>query len=410
MMAAAAMFWTVWMAAAGDPSTTAPSTARAGGATVRFATFNIQELNAVKLGQVDSAGRGANPQLRKAAEIVQRVRPDVLLINEIDYDGPRQRNAALFRDRYLRIGQNDQAPLDYPYIFFAPVNTGVPTGRDLDHDGKTNGPADAFGFGRYPGEYGMALYSRFPIDVSSARTFQKLLWKDVPGHMMPDGRDDRPTFYLPEQAAILRLSSKSHWDAPVRIGRTIVHVLASHPTPPVFDGPEDRNGRRNHDEIRFWADYLTGGTAAGYIVDDQSRRGGLPADALFIVMGDLNSDPVKMDPQTAYRFPCIQQLLRHSRVQDLKPTSPGGTTVAGDQATSTNGSGGGHPARLTPSAERATWTSNFGRVDYVLPCRELTVHAAGVFWPAADDALHALVGPPDPASDHRLVWVDIARP
>ena len=55
---------------------------------------------------------------------------------------------------------------------------------------------------------------------------------------------------------MFRLSSKSHWDVPIRIGRETVHFLVSHPTPPVFDGPEDRNGTRNHDEIRFWADYV----------------------------------------------------------------------------------------------------------------------------------------------------------
>jgi hypothetical protein len=38
-----------------------------------------------------------------------------------------------------------------------------------------------------------------------------------------------------------------------------VHFLVSHSTLPVFDGPEDRNGRRNFDEIRFWADYISPG-------------------------------------------------------------------------------------------------------------------------------------------------------
>ena len=38
-------------------------------------------------------------------------------------------------------------------------------------------------------------------------------------------------------------------------GKTF-HLLASHPTPPVFDGDEDRNGKRNHDEVRLIADYI----------------------------------------------------------------------------------------------------------------------------------------------------------
>ena len=71
--------------------------------------------------------------------------------------------------------------------------------------------------------------------------------------------------HLPEEEEleVVRLSSKSHWDVPVKVGGHTVHVLASHPTPPTFDGEEDRNGRRNHDEIRFWADYVSPGKAEG---------------------------------------------------------------------------------------------------------------------------------------------------
>ena len=53
------------------------------------------------------------------------------------------------------------------------------------------------------------------------------------------------------------------------VGKT-VHFLVSHPTPPVFDGPEDRNGTRNFDEIRFWADYVIP-SRSGYIYDDNGQ-------------------------------------------------------------------------------------------------------------------------------------------
>jgi endonuclease/exonuclease/phosphatase family metal-dependent hydrolase len=358
--------------------------------TVRFAAFNVWQLSATKLEQVDADGHGTHPQLRNAAEIIQRIRPDVLLINEIDFD-EQGRSAAAFRDRYLKIGQNGQQPLDYPHTFFAPVNTGVPSGHDLDNDGSTRGPADAFGYGRYPGQYGMALYSKHPIDEQAARTFQKLLWKTMPKNLMPDGQQGRPAWYSPEEIAILRLSSKSHWDVPVKIGDQVVHVLASHPTPPVFDGPEDANGRRNFDEIRLWADYLTGGATAEYIVDDRGRRGGLPRNALFVIVGDLNADPVKDKP--AYDQLPIAQLLRHPRVQDPVPKSDGAAA---------------HMASYP--GDKATPTSNFGRVDYVLPSKGLTVEASGVFWPAPDDPLHKLVAERESSSDHHLVWVDIVIP
>jgi len=356
--------------------------------TVRIATFNVRELSTRKLDQVDAEGRGANPQLRRAAQIIQRVRPDVLLINEIDFDARQRRNATLFAQRYLKVSQNGQEPIDYRYLFFDPVNSGIPTGHDLDNDGDPDGPADAFGYGRYPGQYGMALYSRYPIEAEAARTFQNFLWKDMPDNLMPDGRHDKPAWYSPDQTAILRLSSKSHWDVPVRIGDRVLHVLASHPTPPAFDGPEDRNGRRAFDEIRLWADYLTGGQAARYLTDDRGGCGGLAADASFVICGDLNADPVK--DRRAYGRPVIDQLLRHPRVEDPTPKSDG--------------------AALHPKAypgEKTTRTCDFGRIDYVLPSKDLAVRGSGVFWPGPNDPLRPLVDDPEPSSDHRLVWVDV---
>ncbi len=364
-----------------------PDTARE---TVRFATFNIWELRAPKLDQVDAAGVGTNPQLRGAAEIIQRVRPDVLLVNEIDFDAGRRLNARKFVDRYLKVSQNGQQPIDYQHIFFEPVNTGVPTGSDLNNDGTTDGPEDAFGYGRYPGQYGMALYSRFPLDSKAARSFQVFLWKDMPGNLLPDGSGDKPSFYSPEEVAVLRLSSKSHWDVPVRIGDAVVHVLASHPTPPVFDGVEDHNGRRCFDEIRFWADYISGARRAAYLVDDRGRRGGLADGALFVIMGDLNADPLK--DNAAYGQPAVVQLLNHPGVQDVEPRKQEPVESTGPP---------GYPERRT---------CDFGRIDYVLPSAKFEIRGSGVYWPDRGHPEHDLVARPESSSDHRLVWVDAAMP
>ena len=83
----------------------------------------------------------------------------------------------------------------------------------------------------------------------------------MPGALLPDdpATPAPADWYSPEELAVFRLSSKSHWDLPIDIDGRTVHFLVSHPTPPVFDGPEDRNGTRNFDEIRFWADYVTPG-------------------------------------------------------------------------------------------------------------------------------------------------------
>lgn len=354
---------------------------------VRIAVFNVYELTRAKLDEVDAAGRGRNTQLRHAAEVLQRVRPDVLVINEIDFSTTSD-VARDFLERYLKVGQGGQAPLDFEFVFARPVNTGVPSGLDLNRDGDQTDPEDAFGYGRYPGQYGMAIFSRFPIESAAARTFQTLLWQRMPGHLMPDGLDGRPAYYSPESAARLRLSSKSHWDVPLLIGKHRVHLLASHPVPPIFDGPEDFNGRRNFDELRFWVDYLNGGDQAAYIVDDAGVGGGLPAKSSFVILGDLNADPLLSEK--VYGRTAIAGLLEHPRVFDPQPKSDGR-----DES-----------KRPYPGDPRSK-TSDYGRIDYVLPSRDLEVSGSGVFFPAAGKELRPLVEGEQRASDHRLVWLDL---
>ncbi len=376
------------LAACSVRPTTVP--AATGKPILRVATFNIWELSREKLDQSSAEGRWDHPQLASAAEIVQRIRPDVLLINEIDFDAETREIPRLFVERYLQVGQTGQEPIDYPHVFFEPSNTGVPSGHDFDNDGKSDGPADAYGFGRYPGQYAMALLSRLPIDQDGVRTFQKLLWRDMPGNLMPDGLDGRPDWYSAGETQIFRLSSKSHWDVPVRVGDTTLHVLASHPTPPSFDGDEDRNGRRNFDEIRLWTDYLTGGEAVAYLVDDAGRTGSLPAGAHFVVIGDLNADPWG---DAAFGRTAISQLLEHPRIQDPEPRGSGGAAVD-------------RPYEGAPELR----TAAYGRIDYVLPSRTLKVKDTAVFWPGPGDPLRHLVAGDRRASDHALVWVDIGFP
>ena len=211
---------------------------------LRVATYNAS-LNRDEAGALlRDLETGEDPQIRAVSEVVQINNPDVLLINEFDLD-EEHRGLDLLRRNYLEISQNGRTPVFYPYAYTAPVNTGVPSGFDLDGDGTIGGPEDAWGFGEFPGQYGMAILSRHPILTEEIRTFQTLRWQTMPSNLLPTD------FYGPEISSQLRLSSKSHWDVPVRIGSTTIHLLAAHPTPPNFDGPEKRNQRRNHDEIRL---------------------------------------------------------------------------------------------------------------------------------------------------------------
>jgi len=394
----------------------APAAAAAEG--VRFATFNAS-LNRSAEGQlVDHLSNPgvddvARRQIRNVAEVIQRVRPDVLLINEFDYV---EDDVALdlFHDNFLMVGQNGAAPISYPYRFTAPSNTGIPSGRDLNKNGTVGGPDDAFGFGFFPGQYGMAVYSKYPIDPMGIRTFQGFLWKDMPGAMLPVLPSTGEPWYDEGDLAVFRLSSKSHWDVPIRIGRHAVHFLTAHPTPPVFDGPEDRNGTRNHDEIRLWADYLLPGRHSSYIYDDQGRRGGLRPGSFFVVAGDYNSDPFDGDsvPGSA------QLLLEHPLVNTkLTPTSAGAVEAAELQGRANLDHRGPHEHDTADFNDAAPGNL---RVDYVLPHKALRLLDAGVFWPEQADPLSRLTGVFQsnpwgpvggfPTSDHRLVWIDVAVP
>jgi hypothetical protein len=372
--------------------------------TIRFATFNAS-LNRNEAGQlVNDLSTPDNAQAKAVAEIIQRTRPEVLLINEFDFvEGGVA--VQLFQKNYLSVSQNGAEPIQYRYRFIAPSNTGIPSGFDLNNDGSVGGPDDAFGFGFFPGQFGMAVYSQYPIDRGRIRTFQTFLWKDMPGALLPDdpATDAPADWYSPEELEVFRLSSKSHWDIPIKSGDKLIHFLVSHPTPPVFDGPEDRNGRRNHDEIRFWADYITP-SQSGYIYDDEEKTGGLREGDWFVIAGDMNADPFDGDSVPG----AAQQLLDHPLVNtELTPSSAGGPEQAELQG-GVNETHEGDPAFDT--ADFAEPPGNL-RVDYVLPQEDLQIEDAAVFWPTTDDPLFRLVGTfPFPSSDHRLVWIDVRVP
>ncbi len=416
-----------------DPSSPFNQLARASGCTeggpvgsIRFAQFNAS-LNRSAAGQlVSDLTTPDSPQPQIIAEIIQRVNPDVVLINEFDYDDAEVA-AELFRDHYLAVSQNGVPGVVYPFIYVAPSNTGIDSGFDFDNNGQTGDPGDAFGFGFFPGQFGMVLYSKFPIDEANVRTFQNFLWADMPGALLPDDptTPDPADFYSAAELEVFRLSSKSHWDIPINFHGRTIHALASHPTPPVFDPPEiDFNGRRNNDEIRFWADYVVPG-AGDYIYDDNefaaagnttptTPSGGLNPSASFVIMGDQNSDPNDGDSVPG----AIDQILLLDQVNTtITPSSLGGPDAAARQ-------GGANSTHLSdPAFDTADFNDDPApgnlRADYVVPSSDLTILEAEVFWPLPGDPLFDIVGDFDPnldrdlfpsgfiSSDHRLIWIDL---
>ena len=356
---------------------------------IRVMTFNIED---VRHSDAEASG---NARLERIAEVIQRVRPNIVLLNEIEeHHGSGQSTAQAFTENYLMVPQAEGLDsIDFESLT-PRSNTGISTGLDLDRSGAVASVVpfksipqtaeqrayggDCFGFGGFPGQYGMSLLvdPRLTIDLEGIRTFQKFLWKDLPRAIAPTDPDGS-AYYSDEAWEIFRLSSKTFADVPIEFSNgAVIHVLISHPTPPAFDGVEMRNKHRNRDEIRLIRAYIDGDDA---IYDDDGVDGGMEDGAPFVILGDLNADPVDGssigDPIVDFLFGCDQV------GEDVAPRS------------------GIHVHRLDP-----TDTSSFRlRVDYVLPSSDLRVLDSGVWRYGVHD-------PGGFASDHFPVWADLILP
>lgn len=309
-------------------------------------------------------------QIDAALAIMAEVKPDIIVLTNVDHDFDGLALAALQRRVAAMIPGIDHA-------FALTPNTGLPTGYDLDRNGRLGEARDAQGYGRFRGDGGMAILSRWPINSAAVTDLSALIWADQPFATLPEG------YFTAEEKKDLRLSTTGHWIVPVAAPGGAIDLLAFSATPPVFDGPEDRNGLRNRDELRLWTAVLDG--AFGAIAND------------FVVIGNSNLDPVDGDG-----FPdAMRAFLADPRLQDPLPASDGAA-----QAADTAHQG-------DPAFDTADWDDTGPgnlRVSYVLPSASLRIADAGVFWPAPDDPKAALMGDDGlAAGPHRLVWVDVSR-
>lgn len=295
-----------------------------------------------------------SPAVTAAAGAIRALDADVLLLTGIDHDTRLVMLDAL-------AGRLAAAGAAYPHRFALPPNAGMPTGLDLDRDGRRGGPRDAMGYGRFHGQGGIALLSRLPVLASEDYT--AFLWADLPGALLP------PETGAAERA-MQRLSSSNHWRVDLGLpsgGR--LGLLAFAATPPVFDGPEDRNGRRNHDEAAFWLRLMDG--ALPFAAPEPP----------FVILGDANLDPEDGDGRPG----ALRALLADPRLQDPRPR---GAPAHDDP---------GHKG--DPGLDTAIYPKGPGglRVDYILPSAGLTVLGAGL-------------GAPVAGSRHLPVWVDLDLP
>lgn len=298
--------------------------------------------------------KGEDTQLAAIAAVIGQVGPDVLLLTDFDFD----------HDGLALLAFNQSLSDPFAYWQSLPSNAGTPTGLDMDQNGRSGEPRDAQGYGRFAGDGGLAVLSQVPL--GAVTDFSDLLWRDLPEATLPQTSDGP---FLPDDVlAVQRLSSTGHWIVPILPqGGTAFHLLAWSATPPVFDGPEDRNGLRNRDELRLWEHVIDG------------KLGTVPT--WFVVAGNANLDPQKGEGDRA----AMATFLSDQRLHDP-----------------------------LPAQDTVQWPRESGpgplRVSYVLPSAAWTVVGAGVFRPNPNDPESELLGDDGLlAGLHHLVWVDITR-
>nr|WP_239030007.1 endonuclease/exonuclease/phosphatase family protein [Nereida sp. MMG025] len=312
--------------------------------TLRIATYQT-ELQARGPGLLLRDILKETEDVQSRLQTILAADADVVVLQGIDFDLRGETLGAL--NAALGAGA-------YPHTFALRPNAGQPTGLDMDGNGRLGEPRDGMGYGRFAGHGAMAILSRWQIARDRVQDLSDILWRDIPDPLLPVYDDGQP-FPSFEVQQMHRLSSTAHWIVPL-VGPQgqRISVMAFHATPPLFDGPEDQNGRRNADEIRMWQ----------LVLDGQI---GEPPQGAFVIAGIANLDPDRGDGRRA----SITSLLQDPRLQD--PT----------------------PAQATARFENAGPL----RLSYLLPAAQISVTDAGILWPAPLDDVST--------GRHGLLWVDL---
>ncbi len=96
--------------------------------------------------------------MEAVAALIGVVQPDVLALTNFDYDAD---GLALLAFQKLL----DENGVLLPFTYAPRPNSGRPSGIDIDQDERLGEPEDAVGYGRFWGDGGVAVLSRWPIDL-----------------------------------------------------------------------------------------------------------------------------------------------------------------------------------------------------------------------------------------------------
>lgn len=380
-------------AQAGDAKTaqsaddeSAPVLTEAEADSLRVATFDANLSRSAPGDLLEDLSAPGAEDATEVAKVIQQVRPDVLVLTGIDVDAGDDLVDA-FNTNYLAVGADDNSGMTYPYSYTAPSNAGVESGADLDRNGTIGGPGDALGYGDFPGQSSMIVYSKHPIETDQIRDFTSLSWSKMPDNHIPDDVTDLERNILP-------MSSVSHWDIPIDVEGQTVHLLASS----AADASEGVNDdARNRDQIRFWQDYLD--QDSDYITDHRGNRGPIDEDAQFVIAGSLKADPDGSGPADPT---AINSLLESDAITDPEPAR---TLVSSDMSSASLPTDSDSQFHTAPDPSSNT---DSYRADYVLPSSDMTVTDSGTLETDAEhrESYRGFFGMRPNDSANHIVWAD----
>jgi len=361
-------------------------------AGLRYGHFNIKELSTDKL--LDDADQ----QVNAAAEVIARFNPDIVDINELQYDieglptgdmpgaaypvepggiDGGAENAQRLADRIA--AANPDAT--YDHVLITVGNSGMWWDDTGDFDSWS-----LRGWGDWEGRFNTAVLSKFPILRDEVRVISDLAWEDLPDNQLADmeaeiGMVPPAGFPLFEKALII---------VPVDLGTETLYLVLLHPvaSPSRFDVI---NPYRNYDELHALALFLDG-TLPG--VEP------LPAGAKFIISGDLNADPDSSDSDGIAG--AAQLVTEHPSVVAVFPEGAGTEGRNGEYNTYMSGCGNDDGETVEDPRDAFQL-----QLDYILP--SVTIGEPidqAIFFPdfqsAREDFDLACY-----ASDHRFLWADL---
>lgn len=379
--------------------------------TYRYLHYNIKEFTTAKI--LD----GQNKQTVRAASIVKNLAPDLISINEMQYDKKDVPTKGLpgtgqNMKRFLAI-IDPATTADWQYTF-GEGNTGKKAIKQTDgnYAENPNAPAsralaDQVNFGTFPGQYSTGFATKFPI--KNRLINNKIRWQDwdksfpFANHALPDGTTLPPT---------MSLFDKNFNDSEVDIGGKLIHFITYH-TVPAFDfgSASNTNVLRNQAQLEFLEWYLLGSCEPANTNSQvkQCKRGIRPlttADS-FIAVGDLNVDYNSTSPGAAV----IKRLLTNTRTQDFRAENPD-PQFQKDPVT-----GKSHITYMSDGVDLGKLQSN---LDYFIVSKDLQVVDAKVAvpetgyqeischtsFPTAKSALDALTVPQDRSASVSTRYLD----